>query len=105
MFADRLDAARQLAEALAAYHGRNPLVLAIPRGAVPMAGVIAQALDGEADLVLVRKLHAPGAPEFAVGAIDETGWAYVAPYAAEVGASPGYLAEEKELQLRELRRR
>ena len=52
-------------------HGRRPVILAIPRGAVPMGKVIAERLGGELDLVLVRKLHAPGAPEFAVGAIDD----------------------------------
>ena len=54
VFRDRLDAARRLAERLQAYAGQNPLVLAIPRGAVPMAQCIAQALQGDLDLVLVR---------------------------------------------------
>jgi len=73
MFADRIDAARQLADALSRYRGTHPVVLAIPRGAVPIAALIARELGGELDLVLVRKLHAPGAPEFAVGAVDESG--------------------------------
>ena len=67
MFRDRDDAARRLAEALAQYRGKNPLVLAIPRGAVPMAKIIADALGGEVDVVLVRKLRAPHQPEFAIG--------------------------------------
>ncbi len=82
-FRDRTDAAQRLAAALdATYRGRHPLVLAIPRGAVPMGRVIADALGGELDVALVRKLRAPGQPEFAVGAIDETGWAYIADCAA-----------------------
>lgn len=105
LFTDRNDAARQLADALAAYRGQHPLVLAIPRGAVPMARIIAERLQGDMDLVLVRKLHAPGAPEFAVGAIDESGWAWVAPYASETGADERYLARERREQLGELRRR
>lgn len=105
MFADRNDAARQLAEALSHYRGRNPLVLAIPRGAVPIGLVLAERLQGELDLVLVRKLHAPGAPEFAVGAVDEAGWMYVAPHAESVGATGSYLAEQKGYQLEELQRR
>jgi hypothetical protein len=105
MFTDRLQAAERLADALAHYRGSKPLVLAIPRGAVPIAAVLAQRLDGELDLVLVRKLHAPGSPEFAVGAIDESGWTYVAPHAAEVGATASYLEEQKEYQLQELARR
>jgi len=53
IFANRIDAAKQLAAALAEYRGKNPLVLAIPRGAVPMAAIIADELDGEMDVVLV----------------------------------------------------
>jgi len=105
IFDDRLDAARRLAQALAGYRGRRPLVLAIPRGAVPMGRALADALDGELDVVLVRKLGAPHSPEFAVGAIDETGWAYVAPHAAQAGADEAYLAQEKAAQLDTLRRR
>jgi predicted phosphoribosyltransferase len=105
MFEDRKEAAERLAEALSTYAGRHPLVLAIPRGAVPMAAVVAERLDGDLDLVLVRKLHAPGAPEFAVGAVDEEGRVYLAPHASEVGAGPGYVAEQKVLELEELHRR
>ncbi len=105
MFKDRGDAAARLAEALARYRGRNPLVLAIPRGAVGMGRVIADALEGELDVVLVRKLRAPGSPEFAVGAIDETGWAYIAAHAAGAGADAKYLEREKQLQLATLRER
>jgi predicted phosphoribosyltransferase len=104
-FDSRLDAGKQLARALTAYRGRNPLVLAIPRGAVAMGAELAAALQGELDVVLVRKLRAPGAPEFAVGSVDESGWTYVAEHAAEAGADAGYLAREKAAQLETLRRR
>jgi predicted phosphoribosyltransferase len=104
-FRDRSDAATQLAAALQGFRGRNPLVLAIPRGAVPMGKVLAEKLAGELDIVLVRKLRAPGSPEFAVGAIDESGWAYIAQYAGEVGADEAYLREEKARQLETLRKR
>ncbi len=105
VFASRADAARQLAKALMRYHGRNPLVLAIPRGAVEMGRVVADELGGELDVVLVRKLRSPISPEFAVGSIDETGWTYVAPHAASAGADPRYLEQEKERQLETLRKR
>jgi putative phosphoribosyl transferase len=105
VFVDRTDAAQRLAKALAPYRGQNPLVLAIPRGAVPMGKILAAALDGELDVVLVRKLRAPFSPEFAVGAIDESGWIYVAPHAREAGADEAYLARESETQLALLRRR
>jgi putative phosphoribosyl transferase len=104
-FRDRTDAATQLAAALQGYRGKNPLVLAIPRGAVPMGKVLAEKLEGELDIVLVRKLRAPGSPEFAVGAVDESGWAYIANYAGEVGADEAYLRDEKARQLETLRKR
>ena len=72
-FADRNEAASRLVWALQGYKGTRPLVLAIPRGAVPMGRLIADALDGELDVVLVRKLGSPDNPEFAIGAVDEDG--------------------------------
>ncbi len=71
MFRDRLDAAEQLANRLSRLKGSNPLVLAIPRGGVPMGRYLADALEGELDVVLVRKIRAPGHPEYAIGAISE----------------------------------
>lgn len=105
IFSNREQAARLLAEKLVAYKGRNPLVLAIPRGAVPMAKIVADALGGEFDVVLVRKLGAPGNPEFAIGAIDETGWAYLGPYAAMAGADSGYIERIKAQELATIRKR
>lgn len=105
IFANRNAAAEQLADALSEYRGRNPLVLAIPRGAVPMARVIADKLGGEMDVVLVRKLRAPGNPEYAIGSVDESGWSYVAPQAADVGASEEYLKREIATQLETMKKR
>jgi predicted phosphoribosyltransferase len=105
MFESRVDAARRLAKALAAYEGRNPLVLAIPRGAVEMGRVLADELGGELDVVLVRKLRSPYSAEFAVGSIDETGWAYVADHARSAGADARYLESEQRTQLDTLRKR
>ena len=105
IFSNREQAAKLLAEKLAAYKGKNPLILAIPRGAVPMAKLIADVLAGEFDVVLVRKLGAPGNPEFAIGAIDETGWAYLGPYAAMAGADEGYIERIKARELETIRRR
>lgn len=105
IFDSRADAGRQLAKALTGYRGRNPLVLAIPRGAVEMGAVIAEALEGDLDVVLVRKLRAPASPEFAVGSIDESGWTYISGDAAFAGADERYLAGEKAAQLELLRKR
>lgn len=105
MFKDREDAARQLATQLAAYRGQHPLILAIPRGAVPMGKVLAELLQGDMDVVLVRKLRAPYQPEVAIGSVDESGWSYIAPYAASVGADQDYIAAEKHEQLQTIHSR
>jgi predicted phosphoribosyltransferase len=105
MFLDRMDAARRLAEALAAYRGLNPLVLAIPRGAVPMGKLIATELGGEVDVVLVRKLPAPGNPEFAIGAVDESGWTYLADHARRMGIEDRYIESERAEQMAVMARR
>ena len=70
-----------------------------------MAKIVAEALGGEFDVVLVRKLGAPGNPEFAIGAIDETGWAYLGPYAAMAGADSGYIERIKAQELATIRKR
>jgi len=105
IFDSRLDAGRRLAKALAAYKGRHPLVLAIPRGAVAMGAEIAAALEGELDVVLVKKLRSPWSPELAVGAVDESGWTYVSEHAAMSGGTPEHLARERKLQLETLAKR
>lgn len=73
MFRDRAEAAERLAKELAHYHGQSPLVLGIPRGGVPMARIIADALEGELDVVLVHKIGSPENREFAIGAVGEDG--------------------------------
>jgi predicted phosphoribosyltransferase len=104
-FHNREHAARLLAEKLTAYRGQNPLVLGIPRGAVPMAKIIADALDGELDVVLVHKLGAPGNPELAVGSVDEAGRVYLSEHVRELGIDDDYLEKEKQAQLKTLHKR
>lgn len=105
MFRDREDAAQQLARKLQRFKGTKPLILAIPRGAVPMARILADELDGEFDVVLVRKLGAPYQPELAIGSVDETGWTYITPHAASTGADETYIEQEKQRQLEIIRKR
>ncbi len=105
MFSDRNEAALALAERLKDYKGKNPLILAIPRGAVPMAKIIADTLGGTYDVVLVRKLRAPYQPELAIGSVDESGWTYIADFAASVGADDQYIATEKSVQLGTIKKR
>lgn len=68
-FIDRADAGRRLAEALASYKDRKPVVLALPRGGVPVAAMVAEALHAPLDLLLVRKIGVPFQPELAMGAV------------------------------------
>jgi len=69
MFQDRSAAGRRLATALAEYKGRNAVVLALPRGGVPVAAEVAAALNAPLDLILVRKIGVPAQPELAMGAV------------------------------------
>jgi putative phosphoribosyl transferase len=68
-FRDRRDAGRRLAEALSGYEDRHPVVLALPRGGVPVAAEVAHALNAPLDLILVRKIGVPFHPELAMGAV------------------------------------
>jgi putative phosphoribosyl transferase len=68
-FRDRTEAGRRLAAALANYRQAHPVVLALPRGGVPVAAEVADALDAPLDLILVRKIGAPMQPELAIGAV------------------------------------
>ncbi|MGZ5912473.1 MAG: phosphoribosyltransferase family protein [Reyranella sp.] len=72
-FKNRTDAGRQLAEALARYKDQRPVILALPRGGVPVAAEIAARLDAPLDLVLVRKIGVPIQPELAMGAVVDGG--------------------------------
>jgi putative phosphoribosyl transferase len=105
IFEDRLDAARQLTQRLAPYASTKPLVLAIPRGAVPMGRVIADRLGGELDVLLVRKLGSPFNPEYAIGAIDESGACELSGDAGFGHVSPEYVEREKAAQLARIRSR
>ena len=103
MFRDRDDAALQLAQALAHWRARHAVVYAIPRGAVPIGALLAQQLDAEFDIVLTHKLGAPGNPEFAIGAVAESGWSHVQ-YRGP-GIDDNYIRRETALQLERLHER
>jgi putative phosphoribosyl transferase len=72
-FADRVDAGTRLARALDHLRDRDVVVLGLPRGGVPVAAEVARALGAPLDVVVVRKLGVPGAPELAMGAVGEGG--------------------------------
>lgn len=76
-FRDRTHAGRLLAISLDAYRAERPVVLGLARGGVPVAVEVARLLEAELDVLVVRKIGAPGSPDCAVGAIAEGGAVYV----------------------------
>ena len=72
-FKNRSDAGRKLAKALAGYKEQQPVILALPRGGVPVAAEVAAALNAPLDLILVRKIGVPFQPELAMGAVVDGG--------------------------------
>lgn len=77
LFADRGDAGRRLAQRLRRFPAEQPIVVALPRGGVPVGFEVARALDAPLDIILVRKLGAPRNPEYGIGAIAEGGIRFV----------------------------
>lgn len=105
MFKDRVEAAQLLLPRLQALHLQQPQVLAIARGAAPMGHWLAQALHCPWDVLLVRKISAPGFAELAIGAVDESGWTWVAPQAERWGGDAAWIEAEKQRQLALMRER
>lgn len=79
LFVDRIDAGRRLAERLGHLRDADPVVLGLPRGGVPVAHQVAEALDAPLDVIVVRKLGVPFQPELGMGAIGEDGVRIVNP--------------------------
>lgn len=107
MFRDRVDAGQQLAKTLLGYANREDvLVLGIPRGGVPVAFEVAQALHAPLDILLVRKLGTPGQRELAMGAIASGGIRILnQQLVAELGITEEQIAETIAVQEAELHRR
>jgi len=76
-FRDRADAGRKLAAALVHYKNRDVVVLALPRGGVPVAAIVAATLEAPLDLIFVRKIGLPAQPELAMGAVVDGAGALV----------------------------
>ena len=106
MFADRREAGRLLADRLAAFATSRPVVMALPRGGVPVGFEVARAFAAPLDVLVVRKLGAPGNPELGGGAIAEGGSAVLDTGAARrVGMDQHALDATVEREMRELTRR
>ena len=105
-FRDRKDAGTRLAAELHDLGLRDVLVVAIPRGGVIVADVIARTLGWPLEVVLPRKLRAPGQPELAFGAVAGNGFVYVdARLARALRVTDAYLKDEIGAQIEEIRRR
>jgi putative phosphoribosyl transferase len=105
-FLDRHDAGRRLASELEPYAQERPVIVALPRGGVPVAFEVARALDAPLDILAVRKLGAPGNPELGVGAVAEDGTGVLDPHSAGMlGMTQDTLDTTIALESRELRRR
>lgn len=106
MFADRKDAALQLAKALEKYSDRQVIVLGIPRGGIETAYYVARQLHAHLSLIIVRKLGHPQNPELAFGAIAEDGTVYFTPTAGRRISSQMMdtitIQQHKEIELRKL---
>lgn len=104
-FGSREEAGRLLGKELKAYRNKNTVVLGIPRGGIIIARELARYLNAELDIVLSRKLGAPGNPELAIGAVCEDGSVFLnEPLASQIGDEE-YISREKKRQLSELKKR
>src|SRR5712671_7674073 len=105
LFRDRRDAGRRLAAALAHYKESSPVVLALPRGGVPVAFEVADSLAAPLDVLLVRKIGAPGHEELGLGAVVDGNDPQLVlndEIVALVAPPPGYIAAEEKRQLAEI---
>src|SRR5947209_16454076 len=108
LFRNRRDAGRRLAVALASYRESRPIVLALPRGGVPVGFEVAKSLTAPLDVLLVRKIGAPGHEELALGAIvdgHDPQLVLNEDVVRAVAPRPGYIEAEKARQLAEIERR
>lgn len=106
LFNDRLDAGRRLAKRLSAMNLSNPVVQGVPRGGVVVAYEVSRALGAPLDVVISRKIGAPGNPELAIGAVAQDGTLVVdQALVRALGVDEDYLSEEAARQQEEITRR
>ncbi|MDP3780573.1 MAG: phosphoribosyltransferase family protein [Nitrosopumilaceae archaeon] len=106
MFSDRIDAGKQLGKKLEFLKGRDPLILAIPRGGVVVADAIATVLDCKLDIIVSRKIGAPHNSELAIGAVLHDGSYFPNSEVVKMLQVPqSYIDLEKSIQMKEIERR
>ncbi|MEV4556903.1 phosphoribosyltransferase family protein [Kitasatospora sp. NPDC049285] len=105
-FSDRVDAGQRLAALLGGLRGEQPVVVALPRGGVPVGAQVARELGAPLDVCVIRKLGVPAQPELAMGAIGEDGARVVnEPVVAAAGVTPEQFAAVEARERAELARR
>lgn len=106
LFSDRVDAGKKLAKALERFKGSDVVVLGIPRGGVVVANEVAETLGAPLDVVVTRKIEAPGEPEYGLGAVTQDGEVILDRKAVEsLGASSEYLDDQVRKKRREVKER
>ncbi len=106
IFNDRHQAGEQLAEALEAYRGREPLILAVPRGGITVAAPVWERLGGDLDLIITRKIGAPYQPELAIGAVTGDGFIMVNDQlVSRLNVDEAYIKKTAESEKKEIERR
>jgi len=106
LFSDRKEAGEILAEKLEKLRLENPVVLAIPRGGVVVGYEVARKLKAPLDVIVPRKLGAPGNPELAIGAVAEDGTIILDSSLIDyLEVDEEYIKKEKERQVKEIKRR
>ena len=106
LFADRVEAGKKLAEAMLKFKDKDVVILGIPRGGVVVANEVAKALGAPLDVVVTRKIEAPGEPEYALGAVTQEGDVIIDRQAAEsLGATQEYLDDQVRKKREEVRER
>jgi len=104
MFTDRQEAGKRLVEKLAEYRGRDAVVVALPRGGIPVGAEVADTLGLPLDIAVVRKVGHPQDPEYAVGVTDEKG-TFLCNEAEAQAVDQNWLRREVERQRKEAERR
>ncbi len=105
-FENRVDAGRKLGKALGKFKGMDCVVLGIPRGGVVVANEVSSELNAPLDVIVTRKIEAPGEPEYALGAVTQEGEVILDRQAADsLGASKEYLDEQVRMKREEVKQR
>jgi predicted phosphoribosyltransferase len=106
IFRDRVEAGQELAACLEQYKGHDVLVLGVPRGGVPVAAEVAKALGAELDVIVARKVGAPGQPELAIGAVTSNGGRFLNDeLIRDAGVTSEYLANVTDAEMAEAQSR